>query len=67
MCVRARQLAAEFLNPVSINRKKGPQTPASGFLKHTVDDTPFIVLTETRFSFRCIPVWDRYSPYRTRV
>jgi hypothetical protein len=31
------------------------------------DDTPFIVLTETKFSFRCIPVWDRYSPYRTRV
>ena len=28
---------------------------------------PFIVLTETKFSFRCIPVWDRYSPYRTRV
>ena len=31
------------------------------------DDHPFIVLTETKFSFRCIPVWDRYSPYRTRV
>jgi hypothetical protein len=22
------------------------------------EDTPFIVLTETKFSFRCIPVWD---------
>jgi hypothetical protein len=33
-----------------------------------VDDDPsFIVLTETKFSFRCIPVWDRYSPHRTRV
>jgi hypothetical protein len=21
------------------------------------DDRPFIVLTETKFSFRCIPVW----------
>jgi len=21
------------------------------------DDHPFIVLTETKFSFRCIPVW----------
>ncbi len=31
------------------------------------DDTPFIVLTETKFSFRCIPVWDWYSPYQTRV
>jgi len=31
------------------------------------DDRPFIVLTETKFSFRCIPVLDRYSPYRTRV
>jgi hypothetical protein len=31
------------------------------------DDPPFIVLTETKFSFRCIRVWDRYSPHRTRV
>ena len=31
------------------------------------DDHPFIVLTETKFSFRCIPVWDRYSTHRTRV
>ncbi len=31
------------------------------------DDPPFFVLTETKFSFRCIPVWDRYSPHRTRV
>ena len=31
------------------------------------DDHPFIVLTETKFSSHCIPVWDRYSPYRTRV
>jgi hypothetical protein len=31
------------------------------------DDRSFIVLTETKFSFRCIPVWDRYSPHRTRV
>ena len=31
------------------------------------DDPPFIVLTETKFSFRCIPVWDRYSPHRTFV
>ncbi len=28
------------------------------------DDSSFIVLTETKFSFRCIPVWDRYSPHR---
>ena len=33
----------------------------------TDDDPSFIVLTETKFSFRCIPVWDRYSPHRTRV
>ena len=31
------------------------------------DDPLFIVLTETKFSFRCIPVWDLYSPHRTRV
>ena len=28
---------------------------------------PFIVLTETKPSKRHIPVWDRYSPLRTRV
>ena len=31
------------------------------------DDRSFIVLAETKFSFRCIPVWDQYSPHRTRV
>jgi hypothetical protein len=30
-------------------------------------DRPFIVLTETKFSKRHIPVWARYSPLRTRV
>ena len=37
------------------------------FVHDTQDDRSFIVLTETKFSFRCIPVWDRYSPHRTRV
>ena len=32
-----------------------------------VDDDPFIVLTETKFSIRYIPFWARYSPLRTRV
>jgi hypothetical protein len=41
-------------------------------LKHSThtdldDDDPFIVLTETKFSIRYIPVWARYSPLRTRV
>ncbi len=40
-----------------------PVLPATGYN----DDRSFIVLTETKFSFRCIPVWDRYSPHRTRV
>jgi hypothetical protein len=31
------------------------------------DDDPFIVLTETKFSIRYIPVWAWYSPLRTRV
>jgi hypothetical protein len=34
---------------------------------HIDDDDPFIVLTETKFSIRYIPVWARYSPLRTRV
>ena len=29
----------------------------SGVSKTYDDDDPFIVLTETKFSFRCIPVW----------
>ena len=36
-------------------------TPKLNKLYRTVstshDDDPFIVLTETKFSFRCIPVW----------
>jgi hypothetical protein len=36
-------------------------------LTHTNDDDPFIVLTETKFSIRYIPVWARYSSLRTRV
>jgi hypothetical protein len=31
------------------------------------DDDPFIVLPETKFSIRYIPVWARYSPLWTRV
>ena len=31
------------------------------------DDDPFIVLTETKFRIRYIPVWARYSPLRPRV
>jgi hypothetical protein len=34
---------------------------------YTGDDHPFFVLPETNFSIRCIPVWARYSPLRTRV
>ena len=34
---------------------------------HCAFDRPFIVLTETKFSKRHIPVWARYSPLRTRV
>ena len=31
------------------------------------DDPSFIVLPGSKFSFRCIPVWDWYSPHQTRV
>jgi hypothetical protein len=41
---------------------------STGHAAHVfVDDHPFIVLTETKFSLCCIPVWVRYSPLRTRV
>ena len=42
-------------------------TESSNDRDESVDDRSFIFLTETKFSFRCIPVWDRYSPHRTRV
>ena len=45
--------------------RSGPGAARTILLFH--DDPSFIVLTETKFSFRCIPVWDRYSPHRTRV
>ena len=35
-------------------------------LKQSINQ-PFIVLTETKFSYCHIPVWARYSPHRTRV
>jgi hypothetical protein len=37
-------------------------TPGSEASVLDDDDPSFIVLTETKFSFHCIPVWDRYSP-----
>jgi hypothetical protein len=41
------------------------QAPSSLFRVFLGDDDPsFIVLTETKFSFCCIPVWDRYCRYR---
>ena len=42
----------------------GPRNSGSGDIGYGFvdlgrpdDDHPFIVLTETKFSFRCIPVW----------
>ena len=39
-------------------RKRPPSAPEiPRYQGPGVDDDPFIVLTETKFSFRCIPVW----------
>jgi hypothetical protein len=38
--------------------------PAHAVCVSSDDDRPFIVLTETKFSKRHIPVWARYSPLR---
>jgi hypothetical protein len=38
-----------------------------GWMDTNDDDDPFIVLTETKFRIRYIPVWARYSPLRPRV
>ena len=43
------------------------QTLAMPIYPYPSIDRPFIVLTETRSSYRHIPVWARYSPHRTRV
>ena len=57
-------------NLAMLNMRWRRQALSQGIRNHqmsTDDDPSFIVLTETKFSFRCIPVWDRYSPHRTRV
>ena len=47
--------------------KHSPWGDAIGHsIAHSINQ-PFIVLTETKFSYRYIPVWARYSPHRTRV
>jgi hypothetical protein len=38
------------------------QALAAGFVEDSINQ-PFIVLTETKFSYRHIPVWARYSPH----
>ena len=43
------------------------RTGSGPLLMRGDDDDPFIVLTETKFSIRYIPVWARYSSLRTRV
>jgi hypothetical protein len=64
---RGRQVGDEVLHH---GLPRGRESPVyrRGHGESVFDDDPsFIVLTETKFSFRCIPVWDRYSPHRTRV
>jgi hypothetical protein len=41
----------------------GPAVPSDGVTLAS-DDPSFIVLTETKFSFRCIPVWEGECPKR---
>jgi hypothetical protein len=36
----SRQTVSQFVNPVSINLKKLPQMPASGFLNHSGKNWP---------------------------
>ncbi len=55
-----------FLRPVNVTAALAATMSQPGLLFDD-DDRSFIVLTETKFSFRCIPVWDRYSPHLTRV
>jgi len=38
-------------------QKAADEKTGNHFSFRTVDDDPFIVLTETKFSLRCIPVW----------
>ena len=52
---------------LGLNTTSGHQSPRGTIIGLHYDDPPFVVLTETKFSFRCIPVWDLYSPHQTRV
>ena len=52
---------------LGLNTTSGHQSPRGTIIGLHYDDPPFVVLTETKFSFRCIPVWDLYSPHWTRV
>ena len=65
-CWQNSNMAFQNSNMAFQNSNMAFQNSEHGISK--LDDDPFfIVLTETKFSFRCIPVWDRYSPHQTRV
>ena len=54
MCVRAGsawETVSEFLNPVSMNRKKLPQNPASMLLKHIGRNRPNSDYSISQFLF----------------
>ena len=57
---RALQAALAPLDDDQYDSKLGPL--CVGTLKLSINQ-PFIVLTETKFSYRYIPVWARYSPH----
>ena len=48
------------MTQVCSRKARGPENllrrDTAAFKEVTYDDDPFIVLTETKFSFRCIPV-----------
>ncbi len=52
-CVDVREHTREAREP----RACVPDVPPFLLPCPPPDDDPFIVLTETKFSFRCIPVW----------
>ena len=53
----ARDQTLLHIGVCDINRGTLVRMRRDGAEHGSVDDRPFIVLTETKFSFRCIPVW----------
>ena len=67
---KKKKLCYSVVRPLGAFHRRGTSSSLAAVEAIRSDasiNQPFIVLTETKFSYRYIPVWARYSPHRTRV